>query len=265
MRRECEAGSDGWGRRTRVMRVVSVMALLYVGCVESPAAPRRLPPVAQPEQPSTPPPAPAAPTPEPPPAPTSPAPTPLKLRVAVATTGVELDPNGYTLVVYDWEPTVYATDPVDANGSTVLDLAPGSYIAHLTGIAPNCTANEPETLISVFADSSPNPAEQLASLGVTCLAIPPSQGLRVTTVNTGTSQSALGFQIEIMSEDGAAQFFMQSRSIGANESVTMPSPPGAFFVYLRRTDCIVESPDLQRIRVDPNQMASLTFTVSCPA
>lgn len=241
-----------------------VIALLLVGCADSPAAPRQRGPVAPPEQPSAPPPAPAAPTPEAPPPSTPPAPTLLKVRVAVATKGVELDPNGYTLVVYDWEPTVYADDPVDANGSTVIDLAPGSYLAHLTGIAPNCTANEPENLISVFADSAPNPPEQLASLGVTCLAIPPSQGLRVTTVNTGTSVSVLGFQIEIMSEDGAPQFFMQSRSIGSSESVTMPSPAGSFFVYLRGLDCNVASPQLQRVRVDQDQMASLTFNVACP-
>jgi len=271
MRRDLEIRSGGWAHHSHVMRVVSmVLALLFIGCAESPQAPRQLP-----QQPSRPP---ASPTPEapspPPPAPTQ-WPTLLKLHVAVVTTGAELDPDGYTVVVRN-DPgeivtPLYLIDTVGTNGSTVLDVPtePGLYGAGLDGIAKNCTLVGPyPDGINVSWDPSLNPAELTMTFHVLCLAIPATQGVRVTTVVTGAVLANTTFLFDIASDSGAVQPFVQSGfSSGANESVTIPSPPGSFVVGLWSSElgqhCIIAAPAWQRVRVEPNQMASVTFNVAC--
>lgn len=268
MRRGLEAGregwigSEGWMQRTRVIRLV--LTLLLIGCrLENPVV--SPPPVFPPVPPSSPPP-----SPPPAPAPT-PAQTILKVRVTAVTTGVELDPDGYTAEVVndpDEMMAFHASDTLGTNGSTVLALGPGVYYVYLAGIAPNCTAVEPlESRFIVFWDSTLNPAELPVPLQVICLAIPATQGVRVTTVATGTLPATASFQLGIASDSGAVQPFSQNRPIGANESVTMPSPVGSFGVGLALRGAWLRctfSSVWQRVLVEPNQMASITFNIACP-
>jgi len=232
MRESLEVRSGAWTRHASARHVLPMASsLLLLACLESPVAPPR-PPVVVPAQPSAPPPSPA-PT-SPPPAP----PTSLEVRVTAVTTGVELDPDGYTIEVMNNPDEMLAghrSDTVSTNGTTVFALGPGSYFAYLGGIAPNCTAVEPlDHRIDVNWSASENPPELLVSLPVLCLAIPDAQGVRVTTVSTGTLPATPTFQLELASDSGAVQPFFQNRSIGANESVTMPSPAGSYIIALGR-------------------------------
>jgi Tol biopolymer transport system component len=100
------------------------VALLLAACVNEPAGP--LPAV----------PPPAAP-PSPPAAPPSLPGGPGKINVTVSTIGVDIDPNGY-LPWVDGN----ATDPIDVNGSvTIANLAIGSHLVRLEGLAPNCVVD----------------------------------------------------------------------------------------------------------------------------
>jgi Tol biopolymer transport system component len=57
------------------------------------------------------------------------------LTVTVATTGTDLDPDGYDVVVDGGSPTNLA----DINGTLWLDIAPGVHSIELTGLADNCS------------------------------------------------------------------------------------------------------------------------------
>lgn len=106
------------------------------------------------------------------------------------------------------------------------------------------------------------------TLGVTCLAIPATQGVRVTTVTTGAFDDTVSFGVRILTVgDYQGRQFRQSRSIGANESVRMPSPAGSFYVVLdvqaMWKRCTIDASDVQRVEVAPNEMAAASFTVAC--
>ena len=187
-------------RQARVTRVVPlVLSMVVVGCT-IPEVTRPRPPIVIPEQPSQP----AQPSPSTPAPPARPG-ADLQVRVEVVTTGVELDADGYTVEVVhnpDEMMPYHASDTVGTNGSAVFDLGVGYYFALLSGIAPNCTAVAPrEYPIMLWGDLKP----PLVTLGVECLAIPATQGVRVTTVTTGALPATPSFQLEIASDSGAVQ------------------------------------------------------------
>lgn len=66
------------------------------------------------------------------------APTPASARVAVTTIGLDIDPDGYTLLV-DGSPR----GAIPVTGTVVTLLDPGSRTIALTGLAGNCTADGP--------------------------------------------------------------------------------------------------------------------------
>jgi hypothetical protein len=257
-----------WGGstcRARVSHAVPfvlsiLVSSLVLGCAERPQEPPSQS-TWVPTEPTTPPPQP---------------PTPLPrviqpIRVTAVTTGVEPDPDGYMIQVdYDADEMMpyHEQDTISTNGSTVLTLPEGYYFFSLSGIAPNCTAVPPRS--PAAGSSSYYTSEQLVTLTVECLAIPAGQGVRVTTVTTGTFADSVSFALTIVSDSGSAtKEFLQSRSIGANESVTMPSPVGSFHVILNgnlaflRGGCRLTPATPQPVRVEPNLMTALTFNVSC--
>jgi hypothetical protein len=76
------------------------------------------------------------------------------IRVTAATTGVDLDSDGYRIAV-----DTGAGHPIQANGSIVVaGLAPGSRIVRLAGVEPNCLAAVTHTPVSVVADDTTDAA-----------------------------------------------------------------------------------------------------------
>jgi hypothetical protein len=90
-----------------------------------------------------------------------------ELRLTTATTGVDLDDNGYEVVIEGTD--VSTSIKVPANGTvTVPRLLPGSHVLRLGDVEPNCTvmtANPPS--VSVTAGSATTIA-----LEVKCVALP---------------------------------------------------------------------------------------------
>jgi len=65
-------------------------------------------------------------------------------RVSVSTTGLDLDTTGYAVEVDD-----VARDSLGTAGVFLLRLEPGDHTIALTGLAPNCTAEEPSRSVTI--------------------------------------------------------------------------------------------------------------------
>jgi hypothetical protein len=90
-------------------------------------------------------------------------PTTGSLRVTTATTGTDLDPNGYTVTVGG------GSRPIGVNGNELFaDLAPGSHTVTLTGLATNClVVGTNSRQVTVAAGSEASTAFSVACVGVT--------------------------------------------------------------------------------------------------
>ena len=140
------------------------------------------------------------------------------------------------------------------------------FFAALSGVAPNCTALPTRFWVSYVSglDEEASPV----TLGVACFAIPATQGVQVTTVTTGTFDDTVSFGIRIFTAgDLTGPQFQQRRTIGANESIRMPSPAGSLYAVLDMLamgkKCTTGPSDVQPVQVEPNQMASVSFAVAC--
>jgi WD40 repeat protein len=113
------------------------------------------------------------------------APTTGAVAVSIATTGGDLDLNGYLATVDGAAPV-----PIPANGSMVIaDLPTGSHQVALTDVAPNCTLNgpNPRTASVVGGDTT------AVTFAVGCVAT----GVRVTTVTTGIDLDPDGYAVSV--------------------------------------------------------------------
>lgn len=106
------------------------------------------------------------------------------VQVNVETTGHDLDPDGYAVVV-GGQP-----HPVAANGQVTIDgLAEGAVSVELTGVAPNCAAqgSNPRALTVV------GKATVMTTFQVVCLG---TGSLQVTVVTTGEDLDMDGYTVE---------------------------------------------------------------------
>ena len=97
------------------------------------------------------------------------------IQVSVTTTGADLDPDGFVLVIDDSTPT----RPLDVNGTTVVrDVPAGTHALRVEGMATNCMVTAPNpnsvygvTTVTLGAGGSPSVA-----FSVSCFtrSIPPT-------------------------------------------------------------------------------------------
>src|SRR5206468_1714168 len=128
------------------------------------------------------------------------------LTVTAATTGQNLDPNGYTVTVDGGQ-----SRSLGINASTTYPgLTAASHTVELTCIAANCTVSGQNPRTITVATTTPS-----RSFTVTCAALPPPTGdLTVTAATTGQNLDPNGYTVTV---DGG-----QSRSLGINASTTYP-------------------------------------------
>ena len=70
----------------------------------------------------------------------------VTMQITMATTGVDLDSNGYSFNLQVPLSDFVASDTLKTNGTTtVTGLVPGNYLLTLQGIAPNCDAVTPSS------------------------------------------------------------------------------------------------------------------------
>jgi hypothetical protein len=126
------------------------------------------------------------------------------ITVTTATTGSDLDPDGYTATVDD---NAAAAQPVAVNGSvTFSNLSAGSHTIALSGLATNCSTTENPRTVTVTSGQTTS-----AAFAIACQAVHTTGDLTVTTTTTGSDLDPDGYTVSV---DGGV-----SKAVGVNGSV----------------------------------------------
>src|SRR6266571_4708 len=174
------------------------------------------------------------------------------LAVTVASSGSDVDPDGYTVTVDG-----SSSQSVGANGLvTFTGLAAGDHTVGISGVASNCTVSgdNPRTVSLIVG------VVGTTSFSVSCAAIPKTGDLTVTTSTTGSSLDPDGYTVTV---DGNT-----SKAIGTNGSVTFTGlSAGDHNVALSgiSSNCSVSGGNSRTVTVPAGGTASTTFAVSCAA
>jgi hypothetical protein len=168
--------------------------------------------------------------------------------VSAVTTGADLDPDGYSVVVAGGTPRA-----IGVNGTiTVTGIATGARSVELTGVAANCTvAGDNPRSVTVTAGTVSTTFE------VTCAAL--TGDLAVTTTTTGEDLDD-GYTVSV--DGGAAQ------AIGANATLTLPDlDPGTYSVELGdvAANCTVGGTNPRSVDVPAGGTGTAAFAVTCSA
>ncbi|MFC1575533.1 hypothetical protein ACFL5A_02660 [Gemmatimonadota bacterium] len=176
-------------------------------------------------------------------------PTTGDLQVDVSTSGQDLDPDGYTVVVDG-----VSTKPVATNGSTTFDdLSIGSHTVQLTGAASNCSVAAPNPrTVSIPAGGAST------TFLVSCDPIPTTGTLVVATSTTGEDLDPDGYQVVV---DGS-----MTRPIAANGTTTFEDLLGGYHTVQLMgiaSNCAVSGTNPRTVTVPVNGSVTLSFSVVC--
>jgi hypothetical protein len=175
------------------------------------------------------------------------------LKITTATTGLEPDPDGYSLAI-----DAGATQAIGQNTTTtVTNVAAGAHQVRLSKVANNCKVG----------GSNPRPVTIAAgvttqvSFTITCVLLPPTTGtLQITTTTTGSEPDPDGYTTSV--DHGAGQ------SIGINASVNISNvSPGAHAVELTgiADNCHVVGDNPSSVTVVAGAQATAAFSLECPS
>lgn len=176
-------------------------------------------------------------------------PTTGSLTVTVATTGEELDPDGYNLVVGGVSRPVSGTSIQES----FTDLPAGERTVELSGVADNCavSGSNPRTV------NIQGGATATVAFAVACS--PTTGSLTVTVTTTGEELDPDGYSVLV---DGTG------RSIGTNDSLVLQGlDGGTYSVRLRGEafNCIIAGENPRAVVVTTGETATTSFQVSCSA
>src|SRR5690348_5793302 len=178
-------------------------------------------------------------------------------RVTAVTTGSEIDPDGYTVVVMTTgeESEVISSQEIGANASvTFAGLRVGTYTAYLTGVAPNCTVAEPaQPSIRVRADGTAD-----LTFTMRCLA---TGSLRVTNATSGPDADPDGYAVHIQGGRFSGQV-----GLATGGAATVPSLlVGSYSAVLEglAENCDPVGPDTVRVEVVAQTTATIALDVAC--
>ncbi len=172
------------------------------------------------------------------------------LRVTTATTGVEIDPDGYDVSIDDQAP-----QPLGTNAILVAErLAEGEHSVELTGVAGNCSVSgDNPRAASVVPLTTATTA-----FVVTCSATTGSAHVVTTTTGSGTDPD--GFVLLL---DGA-----EHGIIGVNESNTLALlAAGSHTIGLTglAANCVVSGENPRAVTVPGGGTVEVSFAVACSA
>ena len=175
------------------------------------------------------------------------------LQVTTATSGADLDPDGYTV-------TLDGSDrgTVGVSGTlTVEELAAVDHAVGLSGVAGNCQVegDNPRTAIVTAG------ATATVAFTVTCSALPPNTGtLQVTTVTSGSNPDPDGYTIAL---DGGA-----TQPIGSSATLTVSgiaAGPHTVTLASVASNCTVGGTNPLTVAVVGGQTVNADFTITCTA
>jgi hypothetical protein len=172
------------------------------------------------------------------------------VQASAATTGADLDPDGYSVIVDSG-----AGLAVGINGSvTVSGLSSGAHIVALAGIATNCALSgaNPRSVNVVAGDTAP------LVFAVGCTAITTTGALQVTTVTTGDSLDPDGY---LVTGDGISQ-----QPIATNGTITITGlEPGTPSVLLTGIagNCTLTGANPRVVEITAGATTLVTFQLTC--
>jgi len=168
------------------------------------------------------------------------------LQVTVTTTGADLDPDGYNVLVDGG-----SAQTVGVNGTvTFASVTAGSHEVTLQGLAANCSVGAATQTVSVSAGEA-----AIVTFLVTCTQV--LVDLEIVTLTTGQAIDADGYTFAI--DAGAAQ------AIGVNDSLTVGASPGNRSVTLGgvASNCTVVGTNPRPVTVPASGSARVDFIVNC--
>ena len=174
------------------------------------------------------------------------------VRVITSTTGTDLDPDGYTVVVEA------ASHPIGANDTTaIVGVGEGSRPVTLNGVAPNCTVAGGTTFTSTVAYGATSDVTFI----VGCVAF---GAVEVTVTTTGVDLDANGYTVNLYA---ASVGFTQEETVDLNESVVFdrlrPADDYHLTINGMNANCFVAGGPIQVLEVNPGETTDAVFAVSC--
>jgi hypothetical protein len=169
------------------------------------------------------------------------------LIITTATTGVELDADGYGVAV-DANPA----RPIAQNASlTVEGLAAGSHTVALTGLAQNCAAGDNPRTVTINAGATPT-----ADFAVTCGATTGTIAVLISTTGSGTDPD--GFSLTLDGTDRGP--------VGLNATISLTGmAPGSHLLGLSgiAANCQLSGDNPRSVAVTAGQNVEVPFAVVC--
>ena len=172
------------------------------------------------------------------------------LSVTTATDGLELDPDGYSLVIDGSQ-----SQPIGVAATLVVErLSDGQHMVELSGVAGNCSAQgeNPQTV------TIRSGATTTLSFAIRCSAT--NGAIEVATATAGSGSDPDGFALVL---DGAAW-----GPIGSSATTSISGvAPGSHTVGLTGLagNCQVTGDNPRSVAVSPGQTVQVPFTVTCGA
>ena len=176
------------------------------------------------------------------------------LTVTTNTTGSNLDPDGYTVVVDGSQ-----SQAIGINTSvTFSGLSPGNHSVQLNGLAQNCTVSSNPRTVSITAGTTAT-----TTFTVSCTAPTTTGTLSVTTATTGQNIPA-SYTLNVT---GPSFPTGASTPINANGNVTATVTSGDYQVSLSDvpSNCTVSGANPRTVTVPAGGTATTTFAVTCSA
>jgi Tol biopolymer transport system component len=183
------------------------------------------------------------------------------LEVTVTTTGVELDPDGYTVNVYGYTASFSENRPIGPNGSVVFSgLRPtADYHVTLHGLSANCRISGSATQTVAVTEGNTTRVAYAVSCGAT-------GSLEVIVATTGVDLDPDGYAVNAYAPSVP---YSQTLSVAPNGSVTFSGIPAAadYHVSLQglSVNCSIVGSPTQTVAVVGSTTTRVAFTVSCQA
>jgi WD40 repeat protein len=180
------------------------------------------------------------------------------ILVTAATSGIDLDPNGYTVLVDGGQLRALAL-----NGTAMIEgLGAGDHSVGLFGAAGNCTIAgvNPRTLHVTTGGITRDTAR--TTFALTCVAV--TGTVQVTTVTSGIDPDPTGYSVLL--DDG------QQRTLPANGTARFEGVSAgdhSVFLFAVASNCTVTGQNAQTVHVTTGSItrdtARTTFQVACVA
>jgi hypothetical protein len=168
------------------------------------------------------------------------------LVVSTASEGNVPDLDGYVLTV-DGSHSI----PLEATGTSEIDLGAGQHTLRLLGVAEHCSVS-PGTALDVAVSLGDTTS---VAFQVTCSVT----GVRITTTTTGLDLDTDGYRVEV---DG-----IELRTLPSNGTVLTRLDPGSRTIGLTglMPNCAVDGPGSHTVTIGQAEVVPIEFAMVCTA